>query len=61
MQGGNFEGGRVVLSLDDKKDEKYQDTVRSAMVDLIGRRLKYCMEYLLLVLKVGTIMYLTIP
>jgi len=39
------EAEKVVLNLDDKKYEKYQDTVRPTMVDLVGRRIEYCMEY----------------
>ena len=36
---------KVVMNLDDKKYEKYQDTVRPTMVDLVGRRIEYGMEY----------------
>ena len=39
------EAEKVVLNLDDKKYEKYQDTVRPTMMDLVGRRIEYCMEY----------------
>ena len=39
------EAEKVCQNLDDKKYEKYQETVRPTVIDLVGMRIEYCMEY----------------